>query len=354
MNKIVGSFALCLLSLSISVKLLADTRPDAHAPISVMGDHKHEKGEFMFSYRFMHMNMGENMDGNDEVSVSDILATDGDNYLVSPVDMEMDMHMFGLMYAPTDRLTLMAMINMVDVTMDHQLRDMIVMMNPAIDSNLFTTEADGFGDTQLGGIYELSNQDGASWLLNMGLSVPTGSFDEKDIIPTVSTTEDSQLPFPMQIGSGTFDFIPGVTYSKINEDTSWGAQVKATIRLDENDNGYTKGNRFEAQAWHAWLLNHHVSLSTRLSVADWGDYDGLDADQALPLFNTLMGANTVPTVNPDLRGGSQADFAVGINTSWGESGHRVAAELAYPVWHDLDGPQLATDLSFTLGYQIAF
>jgi hypothetical protein len=35
-------------------------RPDGHAPISVMGDHYHKKGEFMFSYRFMPMWMEDN------------------------------------------------------------------------------------------------------------------------------------------------------------------------------------------------------------------------------------------------------------------------------------------------------
>ena len=31
-------------------------RPDGHAPIPVMGDHMHGKGEWMFSYRYMYMN----------------------------------------------------------------------------------------------------------------------------------------------------------------------------------------------------------------------------------------------------------------------------------------------------------
>lgn len=306
----------------------------------------------MLSYRYMHMNMGENKDGNDKLSAAEILDADGYNYLVSPLEMEMDMHMFGLMYAPTDKLTLMAMVNMIDITMDHQIRDMLVTAN--INSNTFSTESDDFGDTQIGGIYELSQKNGKSWLLNLGLSIPTGSIDEEDIIPTLSTTEDSQLPFPMQIGSGTYDLLPGITYSQINADTSWGSQIKATVRLGDNDNGYTKGNRLDAQVWHAWRLNHNMSFSTRLSVADWSNYDGLDEKQSLPVFNSVMGVNTVPTVNPDLRGGQQADFSIGMNSVWGESEHRIAAELTYPFWHDLDGPQLATDLTFTLGYQIAF
>lgn len=350
MKKLTAILALCIASTLYTGKSFADSRPDSHAPISVMGDHKHHKGEFMFSYRLMHMSMGENKDGNDELGPNEVLA----NYLVSPLEMEMDMHMLGMMYAPTDRLTLMAMVGLLDVNMDHQIRNGIVMMNPNINTNTFTTESDGFADTVVSGIYELSSQGGSNWLLNLGLSLPTGSIDERDIIPTISTATESQLPFPMQIGSGTYDLIPGVTYTQLNEKTSWGAQAKATIRLGTNDNGYTKGDRIEVQAWHSWRINQNLSLSTRVSFQDWGDYDGQDNQQLLPIFNPMMGANTVATVDPELRGGSQADFAAGINTAFGSSGHRVAAEVSYPVWHDLDGPQLATDLVFTLGYQIAF
>lgn len=345
MKRIAAVLVLCLPALA-----LADNRPDSHAPISVMGDHSHHKGEFMISYRYMHMSMDQNKNGNNELGVADVL----DDYLVSPVEMEMDMHMFGLMYAPTDKLTLMAMVNLIDTSMDHQIRNGIVMMNPNINSDLFTTGSDGFGDTVVSGIYELSNHNASKWLLNLGISLPTGSIDEKDIVPPVNATNPSQLPFPMQIGSGTYDILPGLTYTRLNERTSWGAQAKAVIRLADNDNDYTKGNKLEAQAWHSWLLNKNVSVSTRVSFQDWGDYDGLDNQQVLPVFNPMVGVNTVPTVDPSLRGGSQADFAAGINTSWGDSGHRLAAEIAYPVWHDLDGPQLATDLIFTLGYQLAF
>ena len=30
---------------------------DSHGPISIMGDHTHKKNDFMFSYRFMSMQM---------------------------------------------------------------------------------------------------------------------------------------------------------------------------------------------------------------------------------------------------------------------------------------------------------
>ena len=53
---------------------------DDHAPIGVMADHAHKKGEFMISLRAMHMEMSGNQIGTDGVSpdqITDILITHG-------------------------------------------------------------------------------------------------------------------------------------------------------------------------------------------------------------------------------------------------------------------------------------
>jgi hypothetical protein len=42
------------------------SRPDGHAPISVMGDHMHAMGEWMVSYRYMTMDMKGLLDGSNE------------------------------------------------------------------------------------------------------------------------------------------------------------------------------------------------------------------------------------------------------------------------------------------------
>lgn len=76
-------------------------RPDGHAPISVMGDHMHGKGEWMFSYRHMSMNTEDLKQGNDDASIEDALA----DYMVKPTKMPMNIHMLGAMYAPSDKIT---------------------------------------------------------------------------------------------------------------------------------------------------------------------------------------------------------------------------------------------------------
>ena len=94
-------------------------RPDGHAPISVMGDHMHAMGEWMVSYRYMTMDMRGLLNGSNEVSK----ATATSNYSFGmmgnmlPKTMTMDMHMFGLMYAPSDKLTLMLMTNYIETSM---------------------------------------------------------------------------------------------------------------------------------------------------------------------------------------------------------------------------------------------
>lgn len=50
--------AVCLLAMSGAVAAETSVRADGHAPIGVMGDHTHAAGEWMFSYRYMRMEMG--------------------------------------------------------------------------------------------------------------------------------------------------------------------------------------------------------------------------------------------------------------------------------------------------------
>lgn len=116
---------------------------DSHAPIGVMADHFHSKGEWMISYRFMSMPMEGNLLGSDSITAAEIATTIPNRFFgnpgqpptlrVVPTEMDMDMHMLGLMYAPTDRITLMGMINYRSQAMDH------------------TTYQGGTGTTVLGG-----------------------------------------------------------------------------------------------------------------------------------------------------------------------------------------------------------
>lgn len=301
-------------------------RPDGHAPIGVMGDHTHETGDWMLSYRFSSMLMEGNRDGTSSISTEDVLA----DYMVTPLDMQMSMHMFGVMHAPSDTLTLMAMLPYMNVEMDHETRN----------GTTFTTEGDGIGDIKVGGLYKIADNGHSSVHLNAGVSLPTGDIDITDDTPAGR----NRLPYPMQIGSGTYDLLPGITYAGYADWGSWGAQANATVRLGENDNDYTLGNKYGGTAWVAKTLGSKLSTSLRLRYETTEDIDGAD-----PSLNPRM----IPTADPELRGGERLDAAVGINVLVGR-GHRFAIEYQLPVEQDLDGPQLETQQALTAGWQYAW
>ena len=307
------------------------SRPDSHAPIGVMGDHVHHKGEWMLSYRFMPMMMKGNRSGTDGVSISEV----HNNFMVAPLEMSMQMHMFGLMFAPSDRITLMAMVNYLDMEMKLRTR-------AGMD---FTTESSGFGDMNVNGLLILSRWGKSQLHANLGMSLPTGSTNERGDTPMGT---DQKLPYPMQVGSGTVDFMPGLTYLGQSGVYSWGMQGIATLRSGENDEGYTLGDRFKLSAWGAKAWNDWFSSSLRAVFDTWGNIDGADSE-----LNPMM----VPTARTDLRGGKRLDLGLGTNLyirSGKLKGHRLALELSLPVYQNLDGPQLETDWTVTLGWQKAF
>ena len=302
-------------------------RADDHAPIGVMGDHTHHEGEGMLSYRYMFMDMDGNRSGSNRVSTQDVL----NQFMVSPEDMDMHMHMLGAMYAPTDSLTLMLMIPFIELSMNHQTRS----------GMRFKTRTQALGDISLTGLIKVWNNDDHFLHLNAGVSLPSGEIDSRDDTPAGA---QMKLPYPMQAGSGTVDLLPGITYRGYEDAWSWGAQLRGTIRLGENDNDYTLGNRVQTTAWLGYLIAPEVSTSLRVNYERWGNIDGADPD-----LNPMM----VPTADPDRRGGSRFDLGFGVTTLAFEKS-RLAVELLLPTYQDLDGPQLETDLQLIIGLQQSF
>jgi len=235
----------------------------------------------------------------------------------------------------------------VDLEMDH-----ITFQGMAGTTRLgeFTTETAGIGDTTIGAIIGLDDGSYEHRQINLGLAVslPTGSLEETDqILTPMGTTPSPRLPYPMQLGSGTFDLKPSLTARSRRGKWSYGAQASAIIRLDENDEGYTLGDAAEATGWLAYETEPWVSFSGRLKGRSVGQIEGQDALVRAP----------VQTADPDNHGGETLEVLAGINlagqTGW-QKGHRLAAEIGLPLYRDLNGPQLETDLTFTIGWQKAF
>lgn len=325
--------------------------PETHAPIGVMGDHMHKSGEFMFSYRLMDMKMSGNLQGSKEVS-SDAIATTVTNPFASmpmmpptvrvvPQDMTTTMHMLGFMYAPTDDITLMAMVNYLNKEMN--LTTYQGMMGTNTLGN-FTTKSSGISDTKIGLLYRLHDDETHHFHLNANWSIPTGSIKKRDTVLTPMNTQmDMRLPYGMQLGSGSNIIELGTTYNGYSGKAGWGAQLLYSTVLDDNDEDYKLGNKFFLTSWYSYRFNQQMSGSLRLSYLDQNDINGTDTMIMAP----------VTTANPAYYGGKRIDLSIGLNTVVAQK-HRLALEYLTPLDNDVNGVQMEMDSMLTVGYQIAF
>lgn len=315
----------------------------AHAPIGVMGDHMHKTGEWMFSYRYMSMSMEGNLQGDNSVAPETIVSS-GLPLRVVPIDMTTDMHMLGAMYAPNDQLTLMLMVNYIEKEMDHLTFQGMSGINRL---GVFTTETSGMGDTKIGALYSLRSDDSTNIHLNLSLSIPTGGIDHTDqILTPMNTTPSPRLPYPMQLGSGTYDIQPGITYAGTRDLWDWGSQVKMTIRLDDNDEGYSLGDQTQVTSWGGYRFTRWLTGSLRLTYTHADGISGRDGSINLP----------VQTSNPDNFGGERIDLGVGITligTEGAQKGHRLALEYETTIDQDVNGIQMEMQDMLTIGYQFS-
>lgn len=323
-----------------------------HAPIGVMADHRHTKGEWMLSYRFMHMDMEGNRDAAQSLTPEQIATTAPNPFgmpptlRVVPTQMTMRMHMLGGMYGLTDKITLMAMGMVLSKEMDH-----ITFQGGMGTTRLgeFETRSSGIGDTTLGVIYGLDDGSKDHQQVNaaLAISVPTGSnTQEDDVLTPMNTRPTLRLPYPMQISSGTFDLKPSITGRTRFGDVSLGGQASAVVRLNR-DNGYRLGNGIAATAWAAYEFAPWVSASGRLEARHQATIRGQDPRIMAP----------VQTADPENQGGESVSAFAGINLvgqSGAIKGHRLALEIGLPLYRNLNGPQLETDLTVTVGWQKAF
>lgn len=328
-----------------------DLRADRHAPIGVMGDHLHDKGEWMISYRYMAMGMEGNLLGSDAIDPDTIVTTIPNRFFgmpgqpptlrIVPTKMDMTMHMAGVMFAPSNRVTLMAMLNHVEKTMDHVTYRGGMGMEVL---GTFTTETSGLGDTPLTALVGLLDRPDLKLHAILGVSAPTGDIEQTDdILTPMGMRPTVRVPYPMQLGSGSWDPLVGLSHSGWRGQLGWGAQWRSTFRVEDNDEGYRLGDEHRLTGWGSYAFSGRTSLSLRLEYLDRGIVDGRDP--------RIMGP--VQTADPDRLGGERLDLGLGLNLAF-DSGIRLGLEWLTPLHQDLDGPQLETDWQFTAGLQYAW
>ena len=309
-------------------------RPDAHAPIGVMGDHLHSKGSFMVSFRHMDMTMKENKMGTNNISNTEI----HNNYMVAPNEMEMKMQMLGFMYAPSDNITLMLMQNFIKKNMSSTAKMMMGGMDMMED---FSTKSSGLGDMKLSALINLFNNHKTSLHINSSINIPIGEITVRDNTPMMN---DAKLPYVMQLGSGTLDVTLGSTYKENYANTSWGTQFLSIIRTGKNTENYRLGNIYQLNIWGAYNFKEYLSFSGRILGVSQNKITGLDED-----LNPMM----VPASNINNYGGEKIKAFVGMNIAFPKESIfkniRFGVEAGAPIYEYYNGIQMNENLTLNFG-----
>lgn len=305
--------------------------------------HTHPAGMWMVTYKFMHMNMNGLRDGTTNVDQNSIgfMRNKPYEYMMIPTSMTMDMHMLMVMYGITDRLTLMAMASYLDNKMD-MLMDM-GPMKPIMQEPPMRTS--GIGDTEIRGMYKINKYLVGS----LGLSLPTGDIDQT----VMMMHKEYRAPYDMQLGSGTYDLKPALTYNALSDDAkwNWGAQAMYTYRIDDNKNDYRLGNIFKVTSWLQRAFGPATSW-VRLAYNDTDRIKGKDSEiDKLIHPITGMGAPT-PDADPNNYGGQRLDGMIGV--SFAKGPFSLGVEGGIPFYQNLNGLQLKTDWFLNAAIQVMF
>ena len=318
-----------------------------HAPIGVMGDHYHNKGEAMFSIRQSHMKMSGNIYNGDSISTQDILAMPNPlgntpaQLSVIPKDMTMKMTMMSGMYAPTDRITLMAMGMFMSKNMD--LKTYQPMMNRNLLGS-FSTSSSAISDIALGAIIKLKETDTSRWIGEVTFQESVGNNDQIGTVLSPMNMEMSViLPYGMQPSDHASRLRLGITnVTKLNQRYVWGSQVRRQFTI--SDDNWAFGDRTELNSWVQYELNQFVAWSLRLKITHQGKIVGKNSMIIAP----------VQAANPENYGGNEAYFGLGVNVVmdiFPGNVDRFGLEIMRPFMQEKNGLQMDSDYKINFGYQ---
>ena len=353
-------YILLLLLFIRSITVLAQTSCDSMevcdcvwrdlSPAGIMFGHEHAKGNWKISYTYMSMMMKDKLSGN--IKVDDNFVYN--NYIMSPQSMQMDMHMIMAMYGITDKLSVMAMFNYNVNTMTMsalpgstmQMDGMTMVMTPTNSSNM-TSKTSGLGDTKLYAVYALLNHNAHHLFLSAGINIPTGSTMLKGKSDDMMYP-NSRFPYMMQLGSGSMDVMPDITYLYKQEKFSASAQVCSVVHPFNNSLGYHFGNEVSANVWAAYKWLNWISTSLRAEERATGMMSGKDA---------ALIENNEPAAYYKNYGGQTTSAFAGLNFYFNKTWFRhtkLTFEYGMPVYQNVNGIQLAQKSTLYVSWLVSF
>ena len=82
--------------------------------------------------------------------------------------------------------------------------------------------------------------------------------------------------YGMQLGTGTVDALPGLTYTGNRELWSWGAAYRGRFAIDDNSEGYHWGDTNQLTAWAGYTFFPGITATARVAGTVQGKIEGRD------------------------------------------------------------------------------
>ena len=327
-----------------------------HAPIGVVGDHYHKKGDLMVSVRYMQMFMKGNLYETQGLSDQEVLEIPNPYSMgemssklsVVPQNMTMRMTMLGAMYAPSNTFTLMGMAGFMTKHMDlDTYQGMMPMGIGAMNRKLlgsFSTSTSDISKLSISGLVKFYEQGSSRLHAHIGLESSVGSNDvTAPVLTPMNIEKEMILPYGMQIGDKSTSLLSGFTYVRKADTGVYGGQLM--VRNPIYKRSWNFGAKFSATGWVQRELIRKTSISFRTTYHSQASIQGRDPRIIAP----------VQTANPSNYGGKIMELGFGLNQLFkilpGEYSDRIGIETSYPFYQNLDGLQMNPGLTVTVGFQ---
>lgn len=288
---------------------------------------------FNVGLQYEYMKMETILQGTDEKSPNEILATKGNMYKV-PTEMIMQKLTANVAYGLNEKASFLASIPYIKNDMDMRMN----MVMGTKDMTMDTIE--GMGDITLMGFYKLFADRNIApterITIGAGIKMPTGEYEER-------TKSGSLVHMMMQRGSGSWDPVLLINGMKAFGKTYLLGTVTYQFTTD-NDRGYEIGDKLSiditakhrlTDLFNAWLALNYIH-------ADSDKTDGsIDAQTGKVNYQDSMMSMIDNVANTGLESyflTPGIEFKPSAGSSWS-----FKASAKIPVYQDVNGVQQVTD-----------
>jgi hypothetical protein len=211
-------------------------------------------------------------------------------------------------------------------------------------------------DFNLSGVYRVYQDEINRVQISLGVSFPTGSNSatfNNFVLPN-GTVASIRAFYGMQLGTGTYDVMPGIVYAGYVGPWSWGVSYRSRLPLGPNPEAYTWADIPELKRWGGNTLNLRGYMWGNLhELNGWGGYTWLPGfTTTFRIAATMQGAirgwdpeirGVAVPANPLNYGGQRVELFGGSTISGKLIGYEnwtLGVELGLPAYQNLNGPQI--------------